>query len=234
VLQFDRLQNISAKHDAGLSFILGHVCQIMQQPSSLMSAGNSAAPIISTTILGEIDRFRESVESMLLGNPNLVHLCYWHVRLLVLRLTSSTTPHDLVEPAARMANILNSAHTMITPLNHHFAALAAMTLCELHEFEETRSRADDGIKDMVEALGSNRGLMSKENGTGWDSAISQLLKDKFGQGPGHGAAAVANGPTDCRASVDSTPIDRIQDVIRHGYLAALVGEEDAVATTGRE
>jgi len=182
-----------------------------------MSAGNSAAPIISTTILGEIDRFRESIESMLLGNPNLVHLCYWHVRLLVLRLTSSTTPHDLVEPAARMANILNSAHTTITPLNHHFAALAAMTLCELHEFEETRSKAEDGINDIVEALGSHRGLMSKENGTGWDSAISQLVKGKFRQGLGAGA--------DHRASVDTTPVDRIQDVIRYGYLAALVGED---------
>lgn len=199
-----------------------------------MSAGNSAAPIISTTILGEIDRFRESVESMLLGNPNLVHLCYWHVRLLVLRLTSSTTPQDLVEPAARMANILNSAHTMITPLNHHFAALAAMTLCELHEFEETRTRADDGIKDLMEALGSNRGLMSKENGTGWDSAISQLLKDKFGQLAGTGALVAVNRPTDHRASADSAPIDRIQDVIRYGYLAALVGEEGTVSTSGHQ
>jgi len=227
------LSKTPAEHNAGLSFILGHVCQIMQQPLSLMSAGNSAAPIISTTILGEIDRFRESVESMLLGNPNLVHLCYWHVRLLVLRLTSSTTPHDLVEPAARMANILNSAHTMITPLNHHFAALAAMTLCELHEFEETRARAGDGIKDMMEALGSNRGLMSKENGTGWDSAISQLLKDKFGHGVGPRAVAVANRPTDHRASVDSAPVDRIQDVIRYGYLAALVGEEGVTASGGQ-
>lgn len=160
---------------------------------------------------------------MLLGNPNLVHLCYWHVRLLVLRLTSSTTPHDLVDPAARMANILNSAHTAITPLNHHFAALAAMTLCELVEFEETRSKAEDGLNDMVEALGSHRGLMSKENGTGWDSAISQLVKGKFRQGTGAGA--------DRRASIDAVPVDRIQDVIRYGYLAALVGEDDPTAQT---
>ena len=133
-----------------------------------------------------------------------------------------------------MANILNSAHTMITPLNHHFAALAAMTLCELHEFEETRGKADDGIKDIVEALGSHRGLMSKENGTGWDSAISQLVKGKFRHGMGIGTAAAGNRSVDQGASNNDLPVDRIQDVIRYGYLAALVNEDNPFVVTVRQ
>jgi len=93
-------------------------------------------------------------------------------------------------PATRMASILNSSHTMITPLNHHFAALSAMTLCELYDLEKTRSRAEAGIKDLVEALGSHRGLMSKENSTGWDGAITELVTGKFRQG---GGAATSSG-----------------------------------------
>jgi len=169
----------STYHLARLSFILGHVCQIQQ--SSLLSPPSSTNPPISTTIFSEIESFRESVEALLLAAPNLVHLCYWHVRLLVLRLTPATTPEELLTPATRMASILNSSHTMITPLNHHFAALSAMTLCELYDLEETRSRAEAGIKDLVEALGSHRGLMSKENSTGWDGAITELVTGKFRQ-----------------------------------------------------
>lgn len=209
----------------------------MQQPPSLMNPSSAAAPIISTTILGEIDRFRESVESMLLGAPNLVHLCYWHVRLLVLRLTSSTTPHELLTPASRMASILNSSHTMITPLNHHFAALAAMTLCELCEFEETRKGAEEGIREIAEALGSHRGLMSKENGTGWDSAIRELVTGKIRHGPVAGVAALLNGPVveheegGSAQGLQSRVIDgKVSPydhtvVVRYGYLAALVNEE---------
>lgn len=146
-----------------------------------MSTKSVAAPIISLTILGEIDRFRESVEWLLLSAPNLVHLAYWHVRLLILRLTASSTPHELLAPATRMASILNSAHTTITPLNHHFAALSALTLVQLCEFDETRSTAERGIEDIVQALGTRRGLMSREDSTGWDSAIRDLVMRRTGQ-----------------------------------------------------
>jgi len=181
----------STYHLARLSFILGHVCQIQQ--SSLLSPPSPSNPPISTTIFSEIESFRESVEALLLAAPNLVHLCYWHVRLLVLRLTPATTPEELLIPATRMASILNSSHTMITPLNHHFAALSAMTLCELYDLEETRGRAEAGIRDLVEALGSHRGLMSKENSTGWDGAITELVTGKFKQVGGAVSGLASSG-----------------------------------------
>jgi len=65
-----------------------------------------------------------------------------------------------------------------------------MTLCELYDLEETKSRAEAGIRDLVEALGSHRGLMSKENSTGWDGAITELVTGKFRQG---GGAATSSG-----------------------------------------
>lgn len=231
----------STYHLARLSFILGHLSAILQQPAELMSSTSRAAPIITLAVLGEIDRFRESVESQLMGPPNLVHLSYWHVRLLVLRLTSSTAPHELLAPATKMASILNSMHTTITPLNHHFAALAAMTLVELCEFEETRASAEKAIRDIVEALGMRRGLMSREDSAGWDSAIRELVTRKRssrtggddaarpGSGLQHLAdAAVSSGPGGGEsASAKDKESKKEWDpstTTRTGYLAALVSD----------
>ncbi|KAB8345906.1 hypothetical protein FH972_022961 [Carpinus fangiana] len=215
----------STYHLARLSYILGHLSTILQGPADLMSRSNVAAPIITLTILGEIDRFRESVESQLMGPPNLVHLSYWHVRLLVLRLTSNTAPHELLAPATKMASILNSMHTTITPLNHHFAALAAMTLVELSEFDETRTAAETAIRDIVEALGARRGLMSREDSTGWDSAIRELVVRKRGARtgddapPGSGLLHLADAATGGdRKAWDPS------NTTRTGYLAALVND----------
>lgn len=237
----------SAYHLARLSYILGHLSTILQQPPSLMSPSSAAGPIITTTVLGEVDRFRESVESVLLGAPNLVHLCYWHVRLLTLRLTSSTPPHELLIPAMRMANILNSSYTTITPLNHHFAALAALTLCELADLEETRQGATKGIEYIVEALGSKRGFSLREDSAGWDSAIRELVTRRRAQGTAaaatdrrigettaglqhladaaiggdrgvSGILAAVDPPEGSAAAFDPTVMTR------YGYLAALVQE----------
>jgi len=158
-----------------------------------MDKKSAVAPILSLTITGEIDRFRESIEGLLLAAPNLVHLAYWHVRLMILRLTAASTPHELLNPATRMASILNSAHTTITPLNHHFAALAALTLMELCAFDETRSAAEKGIEDIIQALNTRRGLMSREDSTGWDSGIRELVMRRNGVADGltNGIAPIA-------------------------------------------
>lgn len=229
----------STYHLARLSYILGHLSAVLQQPPSLMSRESAAAPIITTTILGELDRFRESVESVLLGAPNLVHLTYWHVRLMVLRLNSSTTTQELLAPATRMATILNSSYTMITPLNHHFAALAAMTLVELADFEETREGAKKGIADMIEAIGTKRGLQSRENSTGWDGAIRELVVKRQGRIEGrvfhsrdddsesrenlrHLADAAVGESSNTMDGFSATASFDPTLMTRSGYLAALV------------
>lgn len=111
----------------------------------------------------------------------MLHLSYAHVKLLILRLTPKTTQQELLEPALRMASILNQPNTVVTPLNHHFAALSALTLGELTEYEETRAGAEKGIEEIYQALSSRKGLMSREDSTGWDSAIRDLIIRKKGQ-----------------------------------------------------
>ena len=161
---------------------------ILQQPASLMSADSAAGTVLARTILGELDRFRESVESLLVGKPNIVQLAYWHVRLMALSLTSTARPDELTLPATRIANILNRPSSMNTPLNHHFAALAALILAELCKVRETRRAGEKGIADLIEALGSPH-----EDSTGWDRAVRGfLLRTRGGQE--QGASRTRDGP----------------------------------------
>lgn len=171
----------STYHLARLSFIIGHLAAILTTTktpeTNVMAPTNPASQLLGLTLAGEIDRFRESVESVW-GSLNLVHLCYHHSHLLIKRLNASTEPTELIGHAVKVATVLNQRQTPITPLNHHFAALAAMTLCELVDVDKTRAEALKGIEQISEALGLGRGLAGHEQSSGWDSAIRELLLQK--------------------------------------------------------
>ncbi|CAD0047350.1 unnamed protein product [Aureobasidium pullulans] len=171
----------STYHLARLSFIIGHLAAILTTTktpeTNVMAPSNPASSLLGLTLAGEIDRFRESVESVW-GSLNLVHLSYHHCHLLIKRLNPTTEPTELIGHAVKVATVLNQRQTPITPLNHHFAALAAMTLCELVDIEKTRSEAIRGLEQISEALGFGRGLAGHEKSTGWDSAIRDLIVQK--------------------------------------------------------
>src|SRR5579862_5996614 len=135
----------------GLSCIIGHLAAVFISTEDVMAPNSSSAPLVGKLLNGEVDRFRESVDSTI-HSLNLVHLSYWHVKLLLKRHTAASEPHDLLGPAQHLASILNSPNTPITPLNHHFAALAALTLVELADIPETKEGAWKGIQDLHEAL----------------------------------------------------------------------------------
>ena len=167
----------STYHLARLSFIIGHLAAILtttKTPSTdVMEPSNPASSLLGLTLAGEIDRFRESVESVW-GSLNLVHLSYHHCHLLIKRLNPASEPTDLVSHAVKVATVLNSRMTPVTPLNHHFGALAAMTLCELCDVARTREQALRGLDQLIEALGEGRGLAGKSESEGWDGAIREL------------------------------------------------------------
>lgn len=171
----------STYHLARLSFIIGHLAAILTTTktpeTNVMAPSNPASSLLGLTLAGEIDRFRESVESVW-GSLNLVHLSYHHCHLLIKRLNPTTEPTELIGHAVKVATVLNQRQTPITPLNHHFAALAAMTLCELVDIEKTRAEAIRGLEQISEALGFGRGLAGHEKSTGWDSAIRELIVQK--------------------------------------------------------
>lgn len=200
----------STYHLARLSFIIGHLAAILTTTktpeTNVMAPTNPASQLLGLTLAGEIDRFRESVESVW-GSLNLVHLSYHHCHLLIKRLNPMTEPTELIGHALKVATVLNQRQTPITPLNHHFAALSAMTLCELVDVDKTRADAIKGIEQIAEALGLGRGISGHEESTGWDSAIRDLVVKKQAGLQAQPGAAV--GPD--------------------GVLAALQGLADAAA-----
>ncbi|KAI9807565.1 MAG: hypothetical protein M1825_005505 [Sarcosagium campestre] len=183
----------SVYHLARLSCIIGHLAHLFVGPADIMDPSTMHAPVIGKLLHGEIERFRESIDSRM-QSLNLVHLSYWHVKLLMLRHAPTSEPSDLIGPAQRMASILNSVATPMTPLNHHFAALAALTLVELADFRETRTGAWKGILSLHEALDKRRGFYAHEDSSGWDSAIRDLIVKKEHQMRGGGVGPVVSSP----------------------------------------
>ncbi|KAF2172848.1 hypothetical protein M409DRAFT_16805 [Zasmidium cellare ATCC 36951] len=210
----------STYHLARLSFIIGHLAAILtttKTPSTdVMAPSNPASSLLGLTLAGEIDRFRESVESVW-GSLNLVHLSYHHCHLLIKRLSPDTEPTELVGHAVKVATVLNSRLTPVTPLNHHFGALAAMTLCELSEVPKTRFEAIKGLDHLAEALGEGRGLAGKLESEGWDGAVRDLVKKKLAkmQPFRDGLQSPGNGAGGGRDNFDPTMLTR------YGYLTSL-------------
>lgn len=231
----------STYHLARLSFIIGHLAAILtttKTPSTdVMAPSNPASSLLTLTLAGEIDRFRESVESVW-GSLNLVHLSYHHVHLLIKRLNPLTEPPELVGHAVKVATVLNSRATPVTPLNHHFAALSAMTLCELADVSKTRDQAIKGLEELRSCLGGGRGLAGFEGSEGWDGAIRELVVAKLeriergGGGAADGEAlrslaeaAVGAGTGGAAVGVnggdgEGGPFDPTM-LTRYGYLSAL-------------
>lgn len=206
----------STYHLARLSFIIGHLAAILtttKTPSTdVMAPSNPASSLLSLTLAGEIDRFRESVESVW-GSLNLVHVSYHHCHLLIKRLSPTTEPSELVGHAVKVATVLNSRLTPVTPLNHQFGALASMTLCELCDIPKTRAEALKGLDHMAEALGEGRGLAGNLNSEGWDGAIREMVMQKRSR---------MRASNDDRNEVqrDGSAFDPTR-LTRYGYLTAL-------------
>ncbi|KAI9870625.1 MAG: Glucose-responsive transcription factor [Pleopsidium flavum] len=185
----------SVFHLARLSCIVGHLAELFVAPEDLMASSSSSAPLIGKLLSGEMERFRESVDSVI-GSLSLVHLSYWHIRLLMKRHTPGSEPTDLLGPAQIMASILNNNATPITPLTHHFAALAALTLVELADLADVKDGAWQGIKELQEALEKRRGGLStrsEDASGGWVAAIRDILATKTQQPPSGGGSVPNQG-----------------------------------------
>jgi len=201
----------STYHLARLSFIIGHLAAILTTTktpeTNVMAPSNPASSLLGLTLAGEIDRFRESVESVW-GSLNLVHLSYHHSHLLIKRLNPTSEPSELIGHALKVATVLNQRQTPITPLNHHFGALSAMTLCELVEIPKTASDAAKGLDQLAEALGLGRGLAGHtSDSTGWDSAIRELVVAKRAK------IQAAAGATNAQASGLNGHGDQLQTLV---------------------
>jgi hypothetical protein len=205
-------------HLVRLSCILGHLAEAFTTADEVVSS-TTLNPYISRLLRGELERFRESIE-VVWGSLSLVHVAYYHVKLLTLRHNSSSEPRQLLEPALRMATMLDHSSMPITPLNHHFAALALITLVDLTDIEETHQEAWRGIQQLSGALRQRRGLATREDSVGWNRAIKDLISKRAGDGNLQHLAELAiadRGPG--RPRYPSLDTVRLQ---KYGYLESIL------------
>ena len=156
-------------------------------PSDLPALG-VPPPIVGTLLRGELERCRESFPASFFPSSNapLIHLCYWYLRILMeLRLPESE-PSDLLVPARHIVTQLMHNTGLVSPLTHHFTALAAMTLVDLTAHENTRDEAENGLKSLLE----NRIAPS-----GWDASIREMITKKQHSNPSGGAGSVVRPKT---------------------------------------
>ncbi|KAF7542627.1 hypothetical protein G7Z17_g11417 [Cylindrodendrum hubeiense] len=149
----------------GLENILGEVCFYLVRLSKLL---NRVSHVVSTLQPGSttteqpmaailtdyIENYREDLPAHIepASHP-LVHLAYWHCKLLVALLTPGATPAETMWPTKELVNLL-FAHTYLqSPLVNHFASLVAMSLAKLSKLESSREEATQLIKDIVEKPG---------------------------------------------------------------------------------
>lgn len=215
---------------------MGHLAEAFATSDELAS-GALLNPFIARLLRGELERFRESVDGIW-DSPNLLHVAFYHVKLLAQRQNLSSEPYQLLEPATRIVEMLGTPQMPITPFNHHFAALAAVTLADLTEIQETKEDAWKGIQQLSEALEQRRGISAAEDSLGWDRAIKDMISRRKMSGlsgaggppeipPGHGSlqhlAELAVGersPKNTSAGIGTKQVDTDHLQV-YGYLGLL-------------
>lgn len=121
---------------------------------------------MATILKGYIDNYREDLPAHIepASHP-LVHLAYWHCRLLLLLLTPGAIPAEISWPTKELINLLDANNHLRSPLVNHFASLVTMSLARLVKLDKSREEATQLSKD----------ILDKPSGV-WDSAREKLTE----------------------------------------------------------
>lgn len=186
-----------------------------------------------TLVQGELDRFRESIGQHFVGPPDLITTCYYHLRLLIHRLTATDQFYDLQEllaPTARLSDALKTRDLSQSSLDHHFLALWTLTMVELSGLQGCERVAKTGLQETIDLL---------EDPHGWDATIKSTAEgclrrileqdtkvdgasNDTGSGLQHLADAATAGQDGQRETLALQDFD-FTTSLRQGYLAALTG-----------
>src|SRR5699024_248717 len=96
----------------------------------------------------------------------LVHLAYWHCRLLVTLLTPGATAADTMWPTKEIVNLLSLNAQLRSPLTNHFVSLVALSLSRLVKSYSSHADATQLIKEITE----------KPAGGHWDGVRAKLAE----------------------------------------------------------
>ncbi|KAM0351981.1 hypothetical protein ACHAPU_002499 [Fusarium lateritium] len=146
----------------GLENILGEVCFYLVRLSKLLNrlwhAISTLQPGASTTeepiaaILADyIENYREDLPAHIepASHP-MVHLAYWHCKLIVVLLTPGATPAETIWPTKELITLLFANEYLRSPLVNHFVSLVSLSLAKLVKIDMSSEEATQLIKDIVE------------------------------------------------------------------------------------
>ncbi|EMR63592.1 putative c6 finger domain-containing protein [Eutypa lata UCREL1] len=156
-------------HLARLSNILGHFVPVSLAPPRTLSPASGVGPILSSFFNLSIELFREVLPSTIEpGTHPILHLVYWHSRLLAYLFQTNSKSRDILWPCKESVALLLDNGQVLSPLNHHFFCLTTLSLLELGKVEATREEANDLLKEL---------LHSNHAPSTWDGVIRDRITE---------------------------------------------------------
>lgn len=190
-----------------ISFVISHL------PAGVATAEEPVAAILTDYI----ENYREDLPAhMDAAADPLIHLAYWHCKLLVTLLTPGSTAAETLWPTKEVTHLLLATPHLRSPLVNHYVSLAAMSITELS------SRTD---KTRDEALALARAVVEtgSDHWVGVRDRLSEVLR------PATATAAAAN---DDDVAIASHGLQHLADLAtaHEGLPPPVEAEADTEAT----
>lgn len=150
-----------------LSYIIGHWLPASLTAPESLGPGSGAAASAAFNVNMEMWRADFPPDITPADFP-VVHLAYWHCRLLAYLFMPSALATDIVWASKELVRLLVENPSLLSPLSHHFTCLASLSLLELTKVEKTREEATQLLKQILE---------SHIAPSSWDSSIRDKIAE---------------------------------------------------------
>ncbi|KAI0467490.1 hypothetical protein F4859DRAFT_517926 [Xylaria cf. heliscus] len=161
----------SVYHLIRLSNIIGHFAPVSLAPPRALSPDAGAVPILNSFFNLAIELFREVLPANITPSSHpILNLVYWHSRLLSYLFQTNARSKDVIWACKESAGLLLDNIGLLSPLNHHFFCLTALSLSELARLDKTREEVTPLLKDLLE-----RNLAPST----WDSIIRDRITERL-------------------------------------------------------
>jgi hypothetical protein len=155
----------------GLSNILGHLTPVALSLTNASRGGPT--PILGSWINLAVEELRLQLpDSITTDARPVVHLAYWHVRLLAYLLSPASFAKDFLWACTQSTELLLANANLSSPLNHHFTCLTGLCAAELSRSSKAR---DEGLSLVKSLMGS------PIPPSAWDAAIRDKIDERVRQ-----------------------------------------------------
>lgn len=170
-----------AFHYIRLSKLLNRIAFVI---STMAADASTAEPAMAAILTDYVENFREDLPAHVdAAAYPLVHLAYWHCKLLITMLTPGAMPADMMWPAKELTSLLLANAETRSPLAHHFVSLALMALAQLAKVDGAQQE---------EALVLVKEIVDPASGSVWDGVrdkLAELLRPSSSDAASSAAAA---------------------------------------------